>query len=258
MPVRTSSAPTAPPAGSNVIRSFAAAVLAGGLLATGAAPATAAAAAPLSAPAPAAATVTVAGEGSAAATPDLAVVTAGVEVTKPTAKAAMAGQSAAAQKLLDAVRKQGVADRDVQTTGISLNPVHRYEDGASKLTGYQAGQTFTVKVRDINKTGALLKAVTDATGDDGRINGVVFDVSDPAALRAAAREAAYGDARNKAEQYARLSGRELGRLVSLTEGAGGQHSPLAMQPGALADAKVPVAPGEIQEQVTVTVVYELD
>ncbi|HET6857899.1 MAG TPA: SIMPL domain-containing protein, partial [Streptomyces sp.] len=198
MPVRTSSAPTAPAATSTVGRSLAAAVLAGGLLAAGAAPAIAApAATPLSALAPAASTVTVNGDGSASAAPDLAVVTMGVEVTKPTAKAASAGQSAAAKRLLDAVREQGVADRDVQTTGISLNPVHSYADGASKLTGYQAGQTFTVKVREVDRTGALLKAVTDATGDDGRINGVVFDVSDPAALRAVAREAAYGDARDK-------------------------------------------------------------
>ncbi|WP_434599307.1 SIMPL domain-containing protein [Streptomyces sp. A5-4] len=258
MPAHTSSAPAGPPATSTMARSFAAAVLAGGLLAAGAAPATAAATAPLSAPAPAASTVSVAGEGSASATPDLAVANAGVEVTRPTGEAAMAGQSAAAKKLLDAVRKQGVADRDVQTAGIFLNPVHQYEGGAAKLTGYQAGQTFTIKVRDIDRAGALLKAVTDATGEDGRINGVAFDVSDPAALRAAAREAAYADARKKAEQYVRLSGHELGRLVSLTEDAGGQHSPLAVQPSALADAKVPVAPGEVQEQVTVTVVYELD
>ncbi len=138
-------------------------------------------------------------------------------------------------------------------------PVHNYQDGAARLTGYQAAQTFSVTVRDIGRTGEVIQAITDATGDAGRVHGVAFDVSDRTALRARAREAAYGNAHAKALQYARLSGRSLGRLVSVTEGASGGPYPYPA-PADIADggAGVPVAPGEIRDTVTVTAVYELE
>ncbi|GAA2773708.1 SIMPL domain-containing protein [Streptomyces showdoensis] len=205
------------------------------------------------------ATVTVSGSGRASAAPDLAVVSVGVEATRPTAKEAMAAQSTAATALLDALRGQGIADRDVRTENLSLSPVYtQTAEGESKVTGYQAGQSFSVKVRDVDKAGQVVGAVGDATGDAGRVNGVSFDVSDPTALRAKAREAAFRDARAKAAQHAELSGHRLGRLVSLTEGEAVRPGTGAV-PGAPADggASVPLAPGEIEEHVTVTVVYEL-
>ncbi|MDQ0957507.1 uncharacterized protein YggE [Streptomyces sp. B4I13] len=207
-----------------------------------------------------AATVTVTGEGSASAEPDLAVVGAGVEATAKTSQAAMDAQSGAAAALLAAVRAEGVADRDVHTESVSLHPVYDSTGGASRLTGYQAAQSFTVKVRQVSRTGKVLQAVTDAVGDAARIGFVVFDVSDPAPLRARAREAAHADARAKAEQYARLSGRELGRLISLSEDASTTPRPVPSAgdtPGA-GMAAVPAAPGEIRATATVTAVYALD
>ncbi|MGX1886694.1 SIMPL domain-containing protein [Streptomyces sp. NPDC055287] len=238
------------------------AALTGGLFLSGGAPAVGAvpaAAAPSSAPAstPDAATVSVGGEGRAAAAPDMAVLTAAVETTKPTAKRALAAQSAAADALLAAVRKQGIADRDVQTENLFLNAVYQHTDRASKLTGYQAGQSFAIKIREIGRTGAVVEAVTKAAGDAVRINGVSFDVADPSALRARAREAAHADARSKAEQYAQLSGRRLGRLVSLAETGSEVHRPAEVPGAAFDEAKVPVAPGEIRNAVSVTAVYEL-
>ncbi|MBT2400730.1 SIMPL domain-containing protein [Streptomyces sp. ISL-100] len=246
----------------SVTTALTAAALTGGLLlggavapAFGAAPA---AAAPAPAPVADAVTVSAGGEGRASAAPDMAVLTATVEATKPTAKRALAAQSAAADALLAAVRKQGIADRDVRTEGLSLNAVYQHTDRPSKLTGYQAGQSFSVKIRDITRTGAVVEAVTQAAGDAARINGVTFDVADPSALRARAREAAHADARAKAEQYARLSGRRLGRLVSLAETGSGMHRPLDVPGAAFDEGKVQVATGEIREEVTVTAVYELD
>ncbi|MER6562493.1 SIMPL domain-containing protein [Streptomyces sp. NPDC001027] len=206
-----------------------------------------------------AATVTVTGEGSASAEPDLAVVGAGVEATAKTSQAAMDTQSKAAAALLAAVRAEGVADRDVRTESVSLQPVHDYTGGAPRLTGYQAAQSFTVKVRQVARTGAVLQAVTDAAGDAARIGFVVFGVSDPAPLQARAREAAHADARAKAEQYARLSGRALGRLISLSEDASTTPRPVPAAgdtPGA-GMAAVPAAPGEIRATATVTAVYAL-
>ncbi|MFD9394435.1 SIMPL domain-containing protein [Streptomyces sp. NPDC060000] len=206
------------------------------------------------------ATVTVTGEGSASAPPDLAVVGAGVEASAATSQSALDTQNKAAAALLAAVRAQGVADRDIRTESISLNAVYDHADGASRLTGYQAAQSFSVKVREVAKVGAVVQAVTDAAGAAARINSVAFDVSDPAPLRAGAREAAHADAHAKAEQYARLSGRRLGRLVSLSEDASTSPGPVASgadTPGAGLGG-VPVAPGEIRATATVTAVYELD
>ncbi|WP_254705716.1 SIMPL domain-containing protein [Streptomyces vilmorinianum] len=241
------------------------AVTAGAVLAAlligGAAPALAVApgaAAPVTAaPATDPATITVTGSGRAAGAPDLAVLSVGVEATRKTAKEAMEAQRVAAEALLAALRKQSVADRDIRTDSLSLSPVHTYTaDGQSKVTGYRAGQSFSAKIRDIDKAGQVIGAVTDATGDAGRINGVAFDIADPSALRAKARETAHKDAHDKAAQHARLSGHRLGRLVSLTESEG--MRPGRPAPEMPADAPgVPLAPGEIEEQVTVTAVYEL-
>lgn len=213
---------------------------------------------PASAPAPA--TVTVTGEGSASAPPDVAVVEAGVETSAKTSQSALDAQNQAAAALLAAVRAQGVAERDIHTRSVTLTPLHDHTDGASRLTGYQAAQFFTVRVREVARTGAVLQAVTDAAGNAARIDSVVFDVSDPAPLQARAREAAHADARAKAEQYARLSGRRLGPLVSLSEDASTYPRPVspAGETSGAGIGAVPVAPGEIRAGATVTAVYELD
>ncbi|MFI8418984.1 SIMPL domain-containing protein [Streptomyces sp. NPDC085479] len=234
----------------------------GALLLGTAAPATAAAAersAPRAAVrAEAPATVTVTGSGSASAAPDLAILSVGVEVTKATAKEAMAGQSTAAESLLTVLRGEGVEDRDIRTESLSVTPVYTQTTrGESKVTGYQASQSFSVKVRRIDRAGQVIGAVNDATGDSGRVHGVVFDVADPKELRAKAREAAYRDAYEKASQHARLSGHRLGRLVSLSEGESLRPGHGAMPSMPADEPSVPLAPGEIEEQVTVSAVFEL-
>lgn len=241
------------------------AVIAATLLALGlpavVAPSAAAAHAPAARPATAPATVTVTGEGSAVGEPDIALVGAGVETVAKTTQAALKTQNTASAALLRAVRAQGIADQDVRTENVSLGPVYDYTDGASTLKGYRAAQSFAIKVREPGATGALLQAITDATGDAGRVNSVVLDLDDRRPLQARAREAAHDDAHAKAAQYARLSGLHLGRLVSLSEGGTGY---LAPAPPISADAPaggfvgVPLAPGEIRATATVTAVYELD
>ncbi|MEV7565978.1 SIMPL domain-containing protein [Streptomyces tanashiensis] len=252
------------PSAARTARLLAATAVLGGLLAGTAAPALAAAperTAPRAAvrkAAPDTATVTVTGNGRASAAPDLAILSAGVESTRPTAKEAMAAQSTAAEALLDVLHKQGIPDRDIRTDSLSLAPVYtQTKDGSSKVTGYQAGQSFSVKVRDLDRTGQVIGAVNEAAGNAGRVNGVVFDVADPSALRAKAREAAYRDAYDKASQHARLSGHRLGRLVSLSEGESVRPGPGAAPGVSTDETSVPLAPGEIEEQVTVSAVYEL-
>ncbi|MET9538749.1 SIMPL domain-containing protein [Streptomyces sp. NPDC006553] len=249
------------PSAARTARLLAATAVLGGLLVGTAAPALAAApgrTAPRAVRAEAPATVTVTGHGRASAAPDLAILSVGVEATRKTAKEAMAAQNTAAEALLAVLDKQGIAERDIRTDSLSLSPVYTQSAaGESKVTGYQAGQSFSVKVREIDRAGQVIGAVNDATGDSGRINGVVFDVADPSALRVRAREAAYRDAYDKAAQHARLSGHQLGRLVSLSEGESARPGPGAAPGIAHDEASVPMAPGEIEEQVTVSAVFEL-
>ncbi|WP_053642403.1 MULTISPECIES: SIMPL domain-containing protein [unclassified Streptomyces] len=251
------------PRAARTIRLLAATAVLGGLLAGTAAPALAAApgrtALSAAAPAAEAATVTVAGHGRAAAAPDLAILSIGVEASRATAKEAMAAQKTAAETLLVVLHQQGIAERDIRTDSLSLAPVYTQSaEGESRVTGYQAGQAFSVKVRDIDRTGQVVGAVNDTTRDAGRINGVVFDVADPSALRTRAREAAFRDAYDKAAQHARLSGHRLGRLISLSEGESVRPGPGgAAQALAAEEPSVPLAPGEIEEQVTVSAVFEL-
>lgn len=204
-------------------------------------------------------TVTVSGHGEASAVPDLAVISVGVEVKKPTAAEAVEAHAGTAKALLDALRAEGVSDRDIRTESMWLNPVYKHdESGNSHLAGFHAGQAFSVKVRDVTKTGKVLRAVVDAVGDSGRIHGVAFDVADRAPLRHRARAAAFADARAKAAHYAQLSGQRLGHLVSVNEAASGGGSPIPIISSEVADgAPVPVAPGEIKEEIDVVVVYRL-
>jgi uncharacterized protein YggE len=242
---------------------LAAAALALGGLVAGTAPAQAAAPARTvpfaAAPAADPATVTVTGSGSASAAPDLAILSIAVEADRTTAKEAMAAQTTEAENLLRVLRAQGIEDRDIRTDSLSVMPVYTQTSGGeSKVSGYQAVQSFSVKVRALDRAGQVIGAVNEAARDAGRVNGVVFDVADPGALRAKAREAAYRDAHEKAQQHARLSGHRLGRLVSLGEGESTRPGQGAASPSISADgASVPLAPGEIEEHVTVSAVYEL-
>ncbi|MET8687042.1 SIMPL domain-containing protein [Streptomyces sp. NPDC004732] len=259
------------------VRSVSALVLGLAALGLPGAPAVAAqAAAPAAVAAPAPATVTVTGAGAASAAPDIAVLTAGIEVTRPTADKALTEQNAAAGALLAAVRAAGVAERDIRTENLSLTAVYRDQEAESnqyrakgakgaegakaedeQLVGYRATQMFSLTIRDIKKTGAVVQAVVDAPGDASRIHSVAFDVKDPQALRAKARKSAYQDVRAKAAQYAELSGRRLGRLVSLEESDGGRPRPVPVPVASFSKEGVPVAPGRIQDEVSVTAVYEL-
>lgn len=229
------------------IRLLASLALTSGLLLAGAAPALAA---ERSIPD----TVVITGTGDATGVATMAALSVSVEATKPSADEAMAAENTAAHAFITAVEGQGVSDSDIQTTGIWLNPVYADASSQSKVSGYAAGESFSVTVRDVAKTGAIVQTVASTAGDAGRVDGVSFDVPDHTALQQKARESAYGDAHSKAEQYATLSGRPLGRLISLSETDTGGPHPVAF---AATKSSIPVEPGEIRDEVSVKATYEL-
>lgn len=195
--------------------------------------------------------------GEAHAAPDVASINVGVETLAPTAAQALHENSAQMSATIAALKAQGVAARDIQTSGLNLNAQYVFHDGeARKLTGYQAANTVTITVRDLARLGATVDAVVGAGAN--QINGVSFSLSDPQHAEDEARRAAVKALEAKAALYADATGYRLARLVSLSDG-GGQGSPV--RPMMLSASRklsaTPTEPGEMDVVVTVNAVYEL-
>ncbi len=200
--------------------------------------------------------ITVSGTGEAAATPDMATIDLGVEVTATTVAAAREGAAAAARRVIDAAKAQGVADRDLQTRTISISPVYDYSrSGTPTVTGYIAANFLVVRVRDLARLPAVIDAATAAGGDAARLQGITFGFNDEAALRKTARENAIADARQRAETYAAAAGVQLGEVISIVETSA--SPPVPFTRSAAADTATPIEPGESTVAVSVTVRFAI-
>jgi uncharacterized protein len=202
--------------------------------------------------------ITVGGVGEASATPDIAVVTIGVEVTQKTVAAARQDAAAASSAVLKTLSQNGVAERDIRTSGLRLNPQYDYSRGSSpKVVGYQASHQFTVKVRAIDTVSAVVDGAVLAGGDATRLQGISFEIDEPAALLAEARRNAVADARLRAETYAAAAGVPVGSVVSISELPANEPPVRPMMMMARAEAmtmdETPIQPGEttISAQVVV-------
>lgn len=193
--------------------------------------------------------------------PNLATISTGVVTQAADANAAMRANAEQMNKVVAAIKAAGIADRDVQTSGVNLNPQYRYaENQPPTITGYQATNTVNVTVRDIAKLGKLLDALV-ATGAN-QINGPSFDVDEQEKERAfdEARRAAVEKAQARAETYARTLGMRVRRIVSISEG-GGFAPPrpvmMAMARAEKAAYDTSISPGENTLSVNLDVVFEL-
>ncbi len=198
--------------------------------------------------------------GEVRATPDKATITMGVQTQAPTAAEAMAQNAARMTRVVEALRRAGVAEKDVQTTSIDLNAQYEYkENQPPRLTGYQAVNQVSVTINDLARLGPSIDAVVSAGAN--QINGIGFGIKDPHAAEDAARLAAVKALEAKAELYAGATGYHIARLVTLSEGGGYVPSPprpMPMYAMAKADvASTPVAAGELSVRVDVTGLYEL-
>lgn len=203
--------------------------------------------------------ITVTGEGRVDLRPDMATISLGVTTQGDTAAAAMAANSAELARVLDRLRAAGIAERDLQTSGLSLNPNwdNTYgSGGAPQIRGYVAANMLTVRVRALETLGGVLDAaVTDGANT---LNGVSFGLAEPDPMLDEARRRAVADASHRALLLAQAAGVGLGKVVSITEG-GGYAPPVPMyrmQADAVA-APVPMAEGEVALAATVTMVWEI-
>ena len=200
--------------------------------------------------------ITVSGEASIPVQPDVATLSLGVTTQSATATQAMAANTAALSTVLARLKAAGIADRDLQTSNLTLNPNWvGYDSGTTPtIAGYTASNQLTVRVRALDTLGAVLDAaITDGANT---LNGLTFELSDPKPRMDEARRAAVTDAMARASLLVEAAGARLGPVKSITEG-GGFVNPQPMFRQDAAAAPVPVAGGEIGVTATVTMVFEI-
>jgi uncharacterized protein YggE len=192
--------------------------------------------------------------------PDLVRINAGVVTQATTAVEAIRQNAARMEAVRAALRAAGIAERDIQTSNLNLNPNYRYaENQPPQLVGYQAVNEVSVRFRDIAKTGAILDALV-AQGAN-QINGPTLTIERPEAALDEARTQALANARARAELYARALGMRVARVLSVSEAATG-FAPLPRVEMARRmsanDAATQIEPGEQTLNISLTVSFELE
>ena len=203
----------------------------------------------------------VSGTGEVTATPDVAILTLGVQAQETTVKAAQSEAASAMAAVVNALKANGVADKDIQTQWYSISPVTKWDDKTNEqiTTGYSVSNMVIVKIRDISKAGTIIDAVTEAGGDLTRINGINFTVDNPTAYYNQAREKAMQDAAAKAQQMASLAGVNLGKAIYISESGGYIPGPYPLRDYAAgASASTPISPGELNITISVSVGYSIE
>lgn len=204
-------------------------------------------------------TISVNGEGEASAAPDMAVVTLGVQCDALTAAEALRQNSADMTATIDKLKKLGVAERDIQTSGLSVNPRYDYEKNRARpeVIGFTASNTVTVRLRDLSAAGAVIDQAVQSGANT--LSGVSFAFSDPKPLIDKARRAAVADAQAKAALLTDAAGVRLGKLLTIQDGYAAAPQPKMYSARMeMADASVPLQAGESSVNVTVSMIYEIE
>jgi uncharacterized protein len=201
--------------------------------------------------------ITVSGEATVSAAPDQAQIEAGVATEAKTAREASEANNAAMSKVLLALKGAGIAEKDYQTSRLSLQPQYApNRSGPSPVVGYRASNRVTVRVRDVARLASVIDVLVGAGAND--IGGINFTVSNASKLLDGAREQAVADARRKAEIYAKAAGVTLGAPLSIAEeGAPGPVLYRAKVASAGMAVSAPVAQGEETLQVNVSVSWAI-
>lgn len=211
-------------------------------------------------------TLTLSSYGETRTAPDQATISLGVTTQAPTAATALAQNRIKMTAVISAIRAQGVAERDIQTSGLDLSPQYTYPRGPNgqtqgppRVTAYQVSNQVTVLVRDLTKLGPAVDAVVGSGAN--QVNGISFGLANADSRADEARRLAVANIARKAELYATAAGLRVVRLVTLSESGGyTPRPPMVMMRQTMAeaaDASTPVQPGEVGVRVDVTAVYEL-
>jgi uncharacterized protein len=213
-------------------------------------------------------TMSVSAEGRVDAVPDMATVTLGVSSQGGNQATLKDDNNKKVKAVIDYVKKQGINEKDIKTSQLSLYPQYDWTSGTQKVIGYQADQTVTIKVRGVDKSQDTLENILDGGVNAGanQIQGVYFEFEDSDGLKQQARKLAIGKAKEKAQELAGEAGLTLGKVVSVSESGGGYYPPMpyaesrpAMGMGG-ADVKSiapDIQPGQQEITLSMTVVFEV-
>jgi uncharacterized protein YggE len=204
--------------------------------------------------------ITMTGQGEARAIPDQAQLWAGVVSEGKTAAAALSDNSAKMNAVFAALRDQGIADKDIQTSGFSVSPQYTPYNAKEPrhITGYRVSNRVHVIVSDVKAVGRTLDTLVRAGAN--QINSVSFSIAHPKRLSTKARKEAVKDATEKAKTFAHEAGVRLGPVQSITQAAGNSGGPRPMMATALVrrEAKAtPTAPGEQSVTARVTITWQI-
>ncbi|WP_285710979.1 SIMPL domain-containing protein [Erythrobacter oryzae] len=190
------------------------------------------------------------------AAPDQATVSAGVTTTEPTATAAMRRNAEEMTKVIARIKALGIAEKDIQTTGVALGPQYDYQNGSPVFRGYQASNRVSVILRKIDDTGRVLDALVEAGATD--IGGPSFAIADDTALKEQARKAAVARGAAQARAYAAMLGYADVRVLAVSEAIESMVPRYAEAKAmALEATATPIQPGQVATGVSVTITYEL-
>lgn len=200
--------------------------------------------------------ITVSGEASVSVAPDRAEIDGGVTTEAKTAREASDANARTMTAVLAALKSAGIADADIQTARLSLQPQMSAQKpgGPTQVTGYHASNRVTVRLRDVAKVAGTIDALVGAGAND--IGGIRFTVSQESKLLDEARVQAIADARRKAEIYAKAANVGVGPPLSISEDSS-PNGPMPIRATFRAAAATPVSPGEETLRVSVTVAYEI-
>ena len=214
--------------------------------------------------------IRVSGTGTVSVEPDVAILQVGVEVFAGKVSTARSEASKAMDSVVSVLKKEGVEEKDIQTTRFNIYPRYDYEEvtingkriGTQVLTGYTVNNTVKAKIYEIDKVGEIIDKGADAGGDYARINGVDFTVDDPTPYQTEIRKMAVEDAVGKDQEYALLTNVELGPVIELNEMTPGSvHSPYEADYGMRMMAAAPpttsISAGQLEISLTVNTLFAI-
>jgi uncharacterized protein YggE len=206
------------------------------------------------------------GLGKTTGTPDVVILTLGVESQQKTVAQAQKAAIDAMSSVMQVLKDSGIADKDIQTSQYNIQQITKWDENQDTyvVVGYRVTNTVTCKIRDINRAGSIIDKAVVAGGDLIRVNGISFTVDDPTPYYKIAREKAVQYAMEKARQIAQASGTRLGKVLYMSEDtsyippmAGNYAMKYAAMDSAAA-APTPISAGELEFQVTISMVYEIN
>ena len=202
--------------------------------------------------------ITVTGTGTVKGVPDSLTLSMSTNVTSSSIDDALARSNSTATAIIDALKGKGVAEADLATTNLNIQPNYT---SSGTPDGYVVSQSITAKIHGLGRAGQTISAAISAGGNNARVDGVNMSIDDTDPLAADARAAAIKDARSHAEQFAQAAGAHVGQVESISESVvSAPPMPLYSTAGAAMDSKasyVPIQAGTQDVTIQVTVVYAL-